>query len=227
MHFLRFFSPCRPPGPTRPSRATTDQLKLLCIVEGAHDIAFLETLSRRLLAFDAALPDVSALESAGKLIFLPIGGAALAWAGRLASLGVAELHLYERSSPLENERRQRAARLVNRRTRCRAYVTSKRSLENYLHPVCIREISGLELNYGGDDDVVELVARACHERAGNDPPWESLPARVRKRRRERTRKWLNQLAVEGMTPELLAEQDPHGELRRWFSAVAELTEADD
>lgn len=211
MRFLRLFSRAQ-----WPAAVATSPLKLLCVVEGARDIAFLQTLSRRLHACDSTIADVTALEAAGELMFLPAGGDAAAWAGRLAPLGVAELHLFDRSSPREGERRRLAARLVNRRPRCRAYVTSKRSLENYLHPDCIREISGLDLSYGDDDDVAELVAQACHGRGSGAPPWESLPGRTRKRRRERTRKWLNRLAPELMTPELLSLQDPQGEICRWL-----------
>jgi hypothetical protein len=227
MRFLRLFSSNDRHALPRSSQLARGRLKLICVVEGAYDIAFLQTLSRRLHGFDPAWPDAAALAAADELMFLPIGGDALAWAGRLAPLGVAELHLFDRSSPREDERRRQAARLVNRRPRCRAYVTSKRSLENYLHPDCIREISGLDLSYGDDDDVAELVARACHERSGCAPAWESLPGRARKRRRERTRKWLNRLAVELMTPERLSLQDPQGEIGRWLRTVAELMEAPD
>jgi hypothetical protein len=208
----------KPPPPHHRSRA-----KLLVVVEGRHDVAFLRTLSRILRSADASIPDLGALESAGELVFLPFGGGdVLAWADRLAAIGVPELHIYDRETSPETELRQRAADLVNQRPHCRAFVTRKRSLESYIHPSCIREISGLELAYGDDDDVADLVARGCHERAGKNPDWESLPGRARKRFRERAKKWLNRLAVELMTPELLHEQDPCGEVRSWLMAAGEV-----
>jgi hypothetical protein len=201
------------------------QAKLLVVVEGRHDVAFLRTLSRILRSADASIPDLGMLESAGELVFLPFGGGdVLAWAERLAAIGLSELHIYDRETAPETELRQRAATLVNQRPHCRAFVTQKRSLENYVHPSCIREISGLALAYGDDDDVADLVARGCHERLGKSPAWESLPGRARKRCREHTKKWLNRLAVELMTPELLAEQDSRGEIRCWLTTVAELTQ---
>jgi hypothetical protein len=197
--------------------------RLLLVVEGRHDVIFLQTLSHTLHAADASIPDLAALEAGGELVFLPFGGGdVLAWADRLASLHVPELHLYDREASPETELRQRAAGLVNQRHSCRAFVTKKRAIENYIHPHCIREISGLELTYGEDDDVAELVARGCHERSGKPPAWDALPGRARKRFRERAKKWLNRLAVEQMTPDLLCDADPTGEIRGWLKAAAEL-----
>jgi hypothetical protein len=197
--------------------------RLLLVVEGRHDVMFLRTLSNTLHGADASLPDLAALEAGGELVFLPIGGGdVLAWADRLESLHVPELHLYDRETPPETELRLQAADLVDQRPSCRAFVTQKRALENYIHPHCIREISGLELSYGDDDDVAELVARGCHERSGRPPAWEALPGRARKWFRERAKKWLNRLAVELMTPELLAGSDPAGEIRTWLATAGEL-----
>lgn len=214
----RLGQPCMPPN---------GRTRLLLVVEGGHDVVFLRTLSRTLHAADASIPDSAALEAGGEVVFLPFGGGdVLAWADRLAALRVPELHLYDREAPPETELRRQAAALVNQRRNCRAFVTRKRALENYIHPHCIREISGLELTYGDDDDVAELVARGCHERSGKPPAWEALPGRARKRFRERAKKWLNRLAVEQMTPELLAEQDPRGEVRGWLQTVADLLRLD-
>ena len=209
----------RRPCASRPG----SQAKLLVVVEGSHDVVFLRTLSRILHAADPAIPDLEPLEQAGELVLLPFGGGeVLAWAERLAAIGLPEVHIYDRESPPETELRRQAAALVNRRRHCRAYLTSKRSLENYIHPSCIREISGLELVYGDDDDVADLVARACHKRLNKSPAWNALPARARKRFCERAKKWLNRLAVQRMTPDLLAEQDACGEIREWLAAIAEL-----
>jgi hypothetical protein len=197
--------------------------RLLLVVEGRHDVAFLRTLSRTLHAADSSIPDLAALEDSGELVFLPFGGGdVLAWADRLASLRVPELHLYDREAPPETELRLQAAKLVNQRRNCRAFVTRRRAIENYIHPHCIREISGLELSYGDDDDVAELVARGCHERSGKPPAWKAFPGRARKRFRERAKRWLNQLAVELMTPELLAQIDPAGEIHSLLRTAGEL-----
>ena len=80
----------KPPPPRQSSRA-----KLLVVVEGRHDVMFLRTPSRILYASDAAIPDLDSLESAGELVFLPFGGCdVLAWADRLAVIGLSELHSF-------------------------------------------------------------------------------------------------------------------------------------
>jgi putative ATP-dependent endonuclease of OLD family len=222
MRFRKLLPPLeRQPGSPRvPPGGRT---RLLLVVEGRHDVVFLRTLSRTLHAADAAIPDLAALEAGGELVFLPFGGGdVLAWAERLAAIGLSELHIYDRESAPETELRRRAASLVNQRSNCRAFVMRKHSLENYLHPGCIREISGLEVSYGDQDDVAELVARGCYERSGKPPAWEALPGRARKRFRERAKKWLNRLAVELMTPELLAASDPAGEIHTWLQTADDL-----
>lgn len=181
----------------RRSRRSPALARLIVVVEGRHDVEFLRRISKMLHAADRTLPDLGERERAGELIFLPIGGGDIAtWGTALAALGLAELHIYDREAPPETELRQRAAELVNKRAGCSAFVTTMRSLENYLHPNCIQEISGLNLTYDGDDDVADLVARACHKRAGTEPIWDLLPGRARKRCRERAKRWINRAAVD-------------------------------
>jgi hypothetical protein len=88
-------------------------------------------------------------------------------------------------------------------------------------PDCIREVSGLDLTFDGDDDVAEIVARACHERDGAEPPWELLPGRAKKRCKERAKRWLNRAAVDHMLPWLLDDRDPASEVRQWLRAAGE------
>ena len=72
----------------------------------------------------------------------------------------------DREVPPATELRQQATTIVNERQNCRAYVTKKRALENYLHPIAVRQVSGLDLTFTDEDDVADLVARACFERHG-------------------------------------------------------------
>jgi putative ATP-dependent endonuclease of OLD family len=161
------------------------------------------------------------MERQSELIFVPFGGGDLwLWVDRFAALGTPEFHLYDRESPPETELRRRAAALVNMRPSCRARLTSKRSLENYLHPAAIREASGIELEVSDNCHVADLIARHCHLRQGGEPPWDELPRPTHKRRRNRVKKWLVTKAVDRMTPERLAERDPDGEVRSWFETIA-------
>ena len=71
--------------------------------------------------------------------------------------------------------------MVNSRPRCRAEVTSKRSLENYLHPQAVFEASSFSVTIAGEENVPELVARKANEGPEPQVPWDDLPARARKR----------------------------------------------
>ena len=59
--------------------------------------------------------------------------------------------------------RHRLAEALNRQPSCKAVLTSKRAMENYLHYEAIREASGLRVSFGDLDDVAELAARASLE----------------------------------------------------------------
>ena len=80
----------------------------------------------------------------------------------------------------------------------------------------------LELTFGDDDDVADMVARACFERQDHELAWEELPGRAKKRCRETAKRCLNRQAVERMTVKLLDERDPEGEVRGWLEAIAEM-----
>ncbi len=196
---------------------------ILLVVEGVNDIQFLRRISRILHTDNPALPDLAAMEQAGELIFLPFGGGDLSlWAERLAGLGRAEFHLFDREMPPETASRRRIAGQVNRRPNCRAVVTSKRTLENFLHPEAIHEASRIRVTFGDFDDVADLVAQQSHARLNGQVPWNLLPQRTRRRRCNRAKKWLNKGAVERMTVERLAERDPRGEVRSWLATIARL-----
>lgn len=203
--------------------SSEDTLKLLVIVEGVHDIEFLRRISAMLHAHEPTLPDLAAMEHRGEVVFVPSGGADLkSWSHRLAPLGKPEYHLYDREDPPETEPRRQLADSVNQRPGCRATLTLKRSMENYLHPAAIREASGMEIAFGNDDDVAVLIARKIHARECPNNVWEELPRRKQTRRRNRVKRWLNTKAVQRMTPQRLAERDPKGEVRSWLKSMMRL-----
>ena len=150
-------------GTIDPRSASRDNLRLLAVVEGVHDIAFLRAVSVMLHAHEPGLPDLGAMEHRGEVVFVPFGGVDLKlWTHRLAPLGKPEFHLYDREESPETELRLRLADAVNQRPGCNAVVTSKRSLENYLHPAAILEAGGVTVHFGDDDDVADLIARQAH-----------------------------------------------------------------
>ena len=197
--------------------------RLLVIVEGPHDIEFLKRISAILHERDPRIPALAALERQGSLVFVPFGGGDIwLWTTRFAGLGLPEFHLYDREGPPETEMRQKAADVVNLRPNCRAVLTRKRSLENYVHPAAIREVCGIDLDFSDDDPVADLLAQRLYQRDALAVAWADLPRRAKTRRRNRVKKWLHTKALDRMTPERLAERDPEGEVRSWLETIARL-----
>lgn len=210
-------------GRSTAHRPLESTLKLLVIVEGVHDIAFLRGISAMLHAHSSDLPDLGAMEHRDQLVFVPWGGVDLMqWTHRLAPLAKPEFHICDRETSPETELRWQYANVVNSRPGCCAVVASKRSMENYVHPAAIREANGVDVKFGSNDDVADLIARSCYDRDYPDKSWDELPRRVKTRRRNRVKQWLNRAAVERMTPQRLAEQDPQGEVRSWLEAMLRL-----
>lgn len=207
-------------GPNDSRPAVRSNVGVLVVVEGPNDIEFLRRISRILHLDDVTIPDLNLMEELGRLIFVPFGGGCLHyWSHRLGPLAWPEFHLYDREVPPETKLRKQAARAVNGRVGCRAAITSKRSLENYLSPSAIEDAKGIRIEFSDFDSVAEVAARAC---LPSHCKWDQLSHRAQRRLRNRAKKWLNTTAVDRMTPARLAEQDPPGELTIWLRTIASL-----
>ncbi|HEV2969516.1 MAG TPA: ATP-dependent endonuclease [Pirellulales bacterium] len=198
---------------------------MLVVLEGHHDIQFLQRAAAVLRLDDNKLPELSNLERCGQIVFVPFCGDVRGWAFRLAELGRPEFHLYDREDTPATEVRLEMARVVNLRIGCRAEVMSKRSLENYLHPDAILEARGIDVRFSDGDDVADRVAEQCYLRNHPDDRWIDLPARSRRRLRNRVKSWLNTLTVERMTVARFAERNLAGEIRGWLQIIAEMTDS--
>jgi putative ATP-dependent endonuclease of OLD family len=197
--------------------------QVLVVVEGPNDIEFLRRISAILHREDPSLPDLADMERQHALVFVPSGGVDLSTGFRFASLRLPEFHLLDRDVPPATQTRYQVAAIVNSRPRCRAAITSKRSLENYLHGDAIFEASGISVAFSDEDNVPELIARHANERHASGVRWDDLSARARKRLCYKAKKWLNTRAVEQMTPARLAERDGGGEVRSWLASIAVLS----
>lgn len=201
------------------------RVQVLVVVEGINDVQFLRRISRIIHASDAAYLDLAEMEAKGRLIFLPVGGSHLSvWSRRLAPLGIGEFYLFDRDvSPLTEEHRE-IVDAVNRRPGCIAALTGKRNTENYLHPEAVFKAREVRVEFGPDDDLPEIAARRSYELFGGKHRWEDIPFRRQRQMKYRAKHWLNRDAVEAMTVDLLAEQDPDGDVRSWLEAIAWLAQ---
>ncbi len=146
------------------------------------------------------------------------------WAERLNALGCRQFHLYDRESEPETSQRRQLAERVNARENCQARVTTKRSLENYLHADAIAAAGGGALDFDDDDCIASMLARSWYERVPQWTAWPVLTRRAKQRLLNRTKRWLNTQAVEQMTLELLMKRDPAGELLGWLAQIAAMAE---
>lgn len=211
------------PIPETPTHGTIDLARVLVIVEGTNDIEFLRRISLTLHAHDPELPNLAEMEQQGQLVFVPFGGSNLpSWTYRFASLGKPEFFLLDHEVPPETEQRQELAEVINQRPQCRAVLTRKRSLENYLHPAAIREVAPIELTFGDFDPVAILVAKQLYENGLHDRPWELLSRRSQNRLSSRTKRWLNTQVAGHMTVDHLRDRDPEGEIASWLTTIGQL-----
>lgn len=201
-------------------------VKAFVLIEGKHDENFLKVLSKILAANDETIDDLQELEREGKLIFVPGGGANLGlWVSRLHNLNRPEFHIFDRDyePPLEPHYKEQADE-VNQREGCKAVHTSKRELENYLHPQAVK-LAREEVNLTDIkdfDDVPLLAAQSMHAAENPSTPWGSLSKNTRKKKVSKAKIWLNNEAIANMTTAMVAESDPNNEVTSWLQEISQL-----
>lgn len=191
-------------------------------VEGKWDIEFLKVLSRVLHAVDPTIPDLSVVEAAGKLIFIPLGGSSMdLWISRVAQLGRPEIYLTDRDNPPPANPKYNAEMLQwNARVGCHARCTGKKELENYLHPAVIQAVVPTFPNAIGDfDDVPMIYAEYVYNAAVGAGAWAGLSAEDKKSKGSRAKKTLNSICVQAMTHAQLLHADPNGEIADFLRLV--------
>lgn len=193
-------------------------VKVFLGVEGKNDMHFLRSIAGILSRAEMDIPDLAAEERSGRLVMLSLGGGNLdSWINTMAGIGRPEFYLTDRDTiPPDPPKYQSFLEQWSRRG-CKAWVTSKRELENYLCPRILAELQPGYSGTGGDfEDVPELFARAVHDSASNVEPWEQLTPEMRKSKESRAKKILNTLAVSKMTPDHVTQRDPSGDIREWL-----------
>ena len=195
-------------------------------VEGKHDINFLKSLSRILVAAgESDIPDLEVAEREGKLIFIPLAGSNMdLWVARLAKFERPEFYLTDRDNPPPAAPKyEKQIEEWRKRAGCAAWATSKRELENYLHPsVIATEAPGYTGTGTNDfDDVPLLFAEAVHSADPSASTWATITHDAREKKTSRAKKRLNTTCVDAMTPALLNQSDPNDEIRSWLRAIGQ------
>jgi predicted ATP-dependent endonuclease of OLD family len=198
-------------------------VKLFIGVEGINDIDFLKGISQILAAAGEDILDLGQLEEDGVIIFIPCGGTNLAlWANRLADLNRPEFHLFDRDSePPNTSKYQATVDEINARDDCTACLTTRKEMENYLHPLAIKsEAPDFPNAIAEFDDVPFIFAQVVHAASDSDTPWGELDEKKQKKKMSNAKRRLNSASVRAMTPELLTEADPADEVRGWFRQIS-------
>jgi hypothetical protein len=192
-------------------------------LEGRHDIEFMRQLSQVLARQHAIPTDLAALSASGEVISVPMGGGAVGdWWNRFSALGCPEFFLLDREQEPETSIRRSLVAELPQAPRRQVRLTSKRSLESYLHPQAIFAAGGGKVEFGDEDQVADLVVRNGLLSEPGKLPWSELPRRTRQRLINRAKRWLAREAVCQMSLELLTERDPAGEVLSWFETIRAL-----
>ena len=212
-----------------------NSIKLFVGVEGKHDISFLKNISKVLRSAGVDVLDLERMELEGELIFFPLGGSSLAlWISRLEPLCRPEFHLFDPDSkPPAVAKYQVEAEAMNKRVRCKAVITGKREMENYVHFEAINEAYaqqsdialGLTRNLRAFDDVPEKVAEIVHGISGTQKAWAELGKDIREKKIANVKRTLNQDAVLLMTVARLEEVDPDAHIYEWFHQMKMLIDS--
>jgi predicted ATPase len=202
-------------------------VKVFFGVEGKHDIHFLRKISAILAAAEPDIPDLGAEEKAGRLVFVSLGGSNMdLWITTLEGLNRPEFYLTDRDQPppAQPKYQQQLTQWIARG--CVAWATSKRELENYLHPIVLTaEIPGYAGTGAEFEDVPHLFAQAVHSADPNAPAWANVPLDKKKEKASSAKKKLNNICAGNMTPALLTQSDPNDDVRTWLRRIKQALDA--
>lgn len=209
-----------------------NSIKLFVGVEGRHDITFLKNMSNTLRTAGIDVLDLERMELDGELIFFPLGGSSLAlWTSRLEPLSRPEFHLFDRDVPPPGTAKfQAEADAINARVRCKAVITGKKEMENYLHFEAVNEAYanvcnvalGLTVPFTDFDDVSAKVAEQVHAASGSLTAWSALDEKVKEKKVSKAKRILNDHAAALMTKARLDQVDPDGHILSWFNDMRAL-----
>ena len=191
-----------------PPLAAYRNVRLIVCVEGINDILFLQTITT---ALHEICPEISPILSQPDILILPMGGSSLQeWVNRnyLRKLGIPEYHIYD--SDCTNAHQHECNEVNQRADGSIARMTSKREMENYIHPNAIEAVYGVNFEIDDETDVPHIISDYLKA--------QNLPGSNQKI----VKKKLNGEATQHMTLELLRECDQQNEVLSWICDILQL-----
>lgn len=198
--------------------------RLLVCVEGPNDIVFLKNISHTLHLHDPTIPNLS---TDTRIAIFPLGGGTLKdWVTHdyLRNLNIPQYHIYDLDEQVNPPYLVQRDEVRGRGGNNWAELTSKKELENYIHPLSIQNVFGFPVAFGDMDDVPEIVARTQQNNA-NPNSWGTLDGDTQKKKMSRVKKRLNNEATEVMTLQQIQAADAGGDIVRWLEDIRVRIEA--
>ena len=196
-----------------------NRVQVLLYLEGPHDVSFLDRMGAVLRTVRPEIPIPSTDPRIG--IIITGGGNLKHWVNHryLRALKKPEVHIYDRDKKTNPGNQPLVTQLLQQGQK--AFLTTKREAENYLHPDAVNEGCGHQLasaNWDWDD-VPALLAEAVHSADPSSNPWDRLDEKARKKKCSNAKERLNIEAADKMTVDRLKASDPTDEIEGWFDAL--------
>lgn len=201
----------------------TDEVKVIVIVEGIHDVSTIQAFSK--LTSENVLNLINLVED-NRVVIMPAGGSTLKkWVelNYLQKFNLPEIHIYDGDALTPPKYHSACTEVNSRGDGSRAYSTKKRELENYLHMDVINSTLGVNISFTPNCSVPEITAKALYER-DTGLSWDDLDAENQKGKKSNVKKRLNNEVVNSMTYEQLCLADEEGEVEEWLREITDLCE---
>lgn len=193
--------------------------KVAIYIEGPHDYEFLTRASAKLRPSDATLIDI---ETDHRVAWVVTGGGNLKhWVDKqyLANAQLVEVHIYDRDDQTNPKYQAQVDAINARGDGSIAFLTTKREMENYVHPAAISAELGIQFAHTDWCDVPALFAEQVHIASGSPNAWANLADDLKSSKESKAKKKLNTIVLDRMSAAELEQQDGNGEVRSWLEHI--------
>lgn len=193
--------------------------RVAIFVEGPNDVEFLTRAAQLHRSVDPTVVDVGGDH---RIVFIPAGGGNLQhWVnGRyLRNTGLIEVHIYDTDDHASPKYKQHIDDVNQRGNNDVGFLTTKREMENYIHPSAVQGEFNCIIAIDDWCDVPDLVAEQVHIAGGGQAAWGVLDPDVKAKKVANAKRRLNRGAMDRMTLADLLARDTGGDILNWLRAV--------
>lgn len=205
-----------------------NRVKVIVMVEGKHDVAFLKRISAIIHERDPSIPN---LETDERVVIIPTGGSTLKDfinEQYLKKLNKIEFHLYDAD---DSEYKEHVEQVNSEDNNNVGFITKRLEIENYIPPSLFqsyyknrdKEIE-LPVSFGEQDDVPDLVSQAVYEYDNPGCNWSELSNKKKKNYHSRLKSRVEEEILPNLTYEHLEQIGAIEEIYHWFNKLNELLE---